>query len=144
MTESGWAVQLCLWSLNPAVAFKELTDKARCVILTSGTLAPTDSFASEVSPQNCPFPFSANKMHAHLTWRHCTHHTTACCIVLCCASSLLQAVQKVVQHAGQEGDLTVKSAVNAQGTGQGCLLQSLFPARQQMHQLTSVVISLSL
>ena len=46
---SGWAVQLCLWSLNPAVAFKELTDKARCVILTSGTLVPTDSFASEVS-----------------------------------------------------------------------------------------------
>lgn len=45
---SGWAVQLCLWSLNPAVAFKELTDKACCVILTSGTLAPTDSFASEV------------------------------------------------------------------------------------------------
>ncbi len=45
---SGWVVQLCLWSLNPAVAFKELTDKARCVVLTSGTLAPTDSFASEV------------------------------------------------------------------------------------------------
>ena len=48
-TESGLVVQLCLWSLNPAVAFKELTDKARCVVLTSGTLAPTDSFASEVS-----------------------------------------------------------------------------------------------
>ena len=41
-------MQLCLWSLNPAVAFKELTDKARCVVLTSGTLAPTESFASEV------------------------------------------------------------------------------------------------
>ena len=48
-TTSGWAVQFCLWSLNPAVAFKELTDKARCVLLTSGTLAPMDSFASEVS-----------------------------------------------------------------------------------------------
>ena len=48
---SGWVVQLCLWSLNPAVAFKELTDKARCVVLTSGTLAPMDSFASEVSSQ---------------------------------------------------------------------------------------------
>ncbi len=44
-------MQLCLWSLNPAVAFKELTDKARCVVLTSGTLAPTDSFASEVGLQ---------------------------------------------------------------------------------------------
>lgn len=48
---SGWVVQLCLWSLNPAVAFKELTDKARCVVLTSGTLAPTESFASEVGLQ---------------------------------------------------------------------------------------------
>lgn len=45
---SGWKVQLCLWCLNPAVAFWEVNQKARSVILTSGTLAPLDSFASEV------------------------------------------------------------------------------------------------
>ncbi|KAL0027241.1 hypothetical protein WJX77_006278 [Trebouxia sp. C0004] len=57
---SGWVVQLCLWSLNPAVAFKELTDKARCVVLTSGTLAPTDSFASELGAS---FPVKLEAPH---------------------------------------------------------------------------------
>ena len=46
---SGWRLQMCLWCLNPAVAFWEVNHKARSVILTSGTLAPLDSFASEVA-----------------------------------------------------------------------------------------------
>ena len=41
-------VQLCLWSMNPAVAFRGVSEAARCVVLTSGTLAPMDTFASEV------------------------------------------------------------------------------------------------
>lgn len=41
---------LCLWALNPALAFREVTAAARCVVLTSGTLAPMESFASEVRP----------------------------------------------------------------------------------------------
>ena len=45
---SGWAVQLCLWSLNPAVAFRSVSEAARSVILASGTLSPLGSFASEV------------------------------------------------------------------------------------------------
>lgn len=43
---------LHLWCLNPAVAFGQLTGGhgggARCVVLTSGTLAPLVSFASEL------------------------------------------------------------------------------------------------
>ena len=45
---SGWAVQMCLWSLNPAVAFRSVSEAARSVILASGTLSPLGSFASEV------------------------------------------------------------------------------------------------
>lgn len=43
-----WSVQLCLWSLNPAVVFDEVASQARCIVLTSGTLSPMDSFASEL------------------------------------------------------------------------------------------------
>ena len=43
-------MQMCLWCLNPAVAFWEVHHKARSVVLTSGTLSPLDSFASEVRP----------------------------------------------------------------------------------------------
>lgn len=49
--ESGWAVQMCLWSLNPAVAFRSVSDSVRSVILASGTLSPLDSFATEVRVQ---------------------------------------------------------------------------------------------
>lgn len=34
--------------MNPAVAFGDLSRPTRCVVLTSGTLAPLDSFASEL------------------------------------------------------------------------------------------------
>jgi Fanconi anemia group J protein len=41
-------VELGLWLLNPAVTFGEVAGVARSVILTSGTLAPIESFASEL------------------------------------------------------------------------------------------------
>lgn len=34
--------------MNPAVAFKLVADAAHSVVLTSGTLAPLEGFASEV------------------------------------------------------------------------------------------------
>ena len=43
-----FATQLCLWALNPALAFRDVAAAARSVVLTSGTLAPMASFASEV------------------------------------------------------------------------------------------------
>ena len=45
---SAEVVQLCLWSLNPAMAFRDLARGAHSLILTAGTLAPMDTFASEV------------------------------------------------------------------------------------------------
>ena len=50
----AWKVQLCLWSLNPAVAFADVNAHARSIILTSGTLSPLESFASEVSGHHLP------------------------------------------------------------------------------------------
>ncbi|KAG2454208.1 hypothetical protein HYH02_001242 [Chlamydomonas schloesseri] len=47
----GAAVSLSLWCFNPAVAFRHLADKAHSVVLTSGTLAPLDSFASELGTE---------------------------------------------------------------------------------------------
>lgn len=45
--------------MNAAYIFKEISDKARSIVLASGTLAPTDSFASELGS---PFP---NMLHAN-------------------------------------------------------------------------------
>jgi Rad3-related DNA helicase len=42
-------VKLALWCLNPAVAFAALSAESHSVVLTSGTLSPMTSFASEVS-----------------------------------------------------------------------------------------------
>lgn len=39
---------LCIWCMNPAVAFSALATKVRSVILTSGTLSPLSSFAAEL------------------------------------------------------------------------------------------------
>ena len=44
----GFTFRLCLWCLNPAVAFRGLAAAAHSVVLTSGTLAPLEGFASEV------------------------------------------------------------------------------------------------
>lgn len=48
--DTGLAVQLCLWTLNPAIAFRDVDARTHSVILTSGTLAPIGSFASEARP----------------------------------------------------------------------------------------------
>ncbi|MCO5575746.1 hypothetical protein L7F22_029549 [Adiantum nelumboides] len=45
---TGWVSSFSLWCMNPAVVFGEIASKARTVILTSGTLSPIGSFASEL------------------------------------------------------------------------------------------------
>ncbi|KAH7387611.1 hypothetical protein KP509_16G032600 [Ceratopteris richardii] len=45
---TGWVSSISIWCLNPAVVFEELVSKAMSVILTSGTLSPLGSFASEL------------------------------------------------------------------------------------------------
>lgn len=47
-------VRLALWCLNPAVAFAALSAESHSVILTSGTLSPMASFASEACCNCCP------------------------------------------------------------------------------------------
>ena len=41
-------VTMSLWCLNPGIIFKQIACKAHSVVLTSGTLAPLDSFSSEL------------------------------------------------------------------------------------------------
>ncbi|XP_077246888.1 RAD3-like DNA-binding helicase protein isoform X2 [Tasmannia lanceolata] len=48
---SGWTHSLSLWCFNPAIVFKEIADLSLSVILTSGTLSPMSSFASELGVQ---------------------------------------------------------------------------------------------
>lgn len=40
---------MSLWCMNPGVAFRQIASMTHSIVLTSGTLAPLDSFASEVS-----------------------------------------------------------------------------------------------
>jgi fanconi anemia group J protein len=49
-----------LWCLRPAVAFEAVAKKARCVILTSGTLSPTSSLEGELG---VPFPIKVDAPH---------------------------------------------------------------------------------
>jgi Fanconi anemia group J protein len=49
-----------LWCLNPAVAFKDLREQCRSVVLVSGTLSPMDSFSSELT---CDFPIRLQAPH---------------------------------------------------------------------------------
>lgn len=57
--KSRWCYTLSFWCLNPATIFLEIGKTARCIILTSGTLSPMDSFQSELGTQ---FP---NKLEAN-------------------------------------------------------------------------------
>jgi len=52
----GWA----LWCLRPAVAFRPVANEALCVILTSGTLSPTDSLEGELG---VAFPIKVEAPH---------------------------------------------------------------------------------
>ncbi|GAB4818658.1 hypothetical protein N2152v2_005704 [Parachlorella kessleri] len=56
----GTVINFCLWCLNPAVAFKAVSEAAHSIILTSGTLAPLDSFASELG---APFKVKLEAPH---------------------------------------------------------------------------------
>jgi len=54
-----WNTVLSFVCLNPAAVFHELKSTTRCIILTSGTLAPMQSFQSELSTQ-FPIVLEAN------------------------------------------------------------------------------------
>lgn len=41
-------MEFSVWCLNPACVFKQIGEQARSVIVTSGTLSPMTSFASEL------------------------------------------------------------------------------------------------
>ncbi|KAL4419625.1 hypothetical protein ABPG77_008566 [Micractinium sp. CCAP 211/92] len=56
----GFVFKMCLWSMNPAVAFKTVADAAHSVVLTSGTLAPLEGFASELGT---PFGITLEAPH---------------------------------------------------------------------------------
>lgn len=51
---------LALWCLRPAVSFKPVSDAARCVVVTSGTLSPMGSLEGELG---VPFPIKVEAPH---------------------------------------------------------------------------------
>lgn len=57
--KARWSYTLHLWCLNPAAVFSDIAETVRCVVLTSGTLAPMESFQSELGTT---FP---NKLEAN-------------------------------------------------------------------------------
>lgn len=57
---SFWVQTLCVWCLNPAVAFTALADQARTVVLTSGTLAPIETLRTELG---AAFPIHLEAKH---------------------------------------------------------------------------------
>lgn len=60
-TEVKKLYKLAFWCLNPGVVFKPIADEVKSVILTSGTLSPMDSFASELE-----MPFSVKMEASHV------------------------------------------------------------------------------
>jgi Fanconi anemia group J protein len=53
-------ITLHFWCLNPAVCFDELKEACRSIVLTSGTLSPLDTFASELDVR---FPVTLEANH---------------------------------------------------------------------------------
>ena len=53
-------ITLSFWCLNPAVCFDELKEELRSVVLTSGTLSPMETFASELDVK---FPITLEADH---------------------------------------------------------------------------------
>ncbi|KAI9246356.1 hypothetical protein BY458DRAFT_536907 [Sporodiniella umbellata] len=49
--DSTWLYKLGFWCLNPGVIFQDMCKKTKSVILTSGTLSPMASFATELDTQ---------------------------------------------------------------------------------------------
>lgn len=56
----AWNLKLAFWCLNPAVVFELTASLARCILLTSGTLSPMETFASELGTE---FPIRVEAMH---------------------------------------------------------------------------------
>lgn len=66
-----WEFTLAFWCFNSSIIFKQISSQARSVILTSGTLSPMDSFASELGS---PFPVKLEAMHVippSSIWANC-------------------------------------------------------------------------
>ncbi|KAI8144490.1 helicase C-terminal domain-containing protein [Fennellomyces sp. T-0311] len=55
-----WETKFGFWCLNPGIVFRNMADSVRSVILTSGTLSPLDTFASELET---PFPIRLEANH---------------------------------------------------------------------------------
>eukprot|EP00054_Salpingoeca_dolichothecata_P038304 m.13497 g.13497 ORF g.13497 m.13497 type:complete len:363 (-) comp8443_c0_seq1:100-1188(-) len=53
-------ITLSLWCMNPAVAFEPLASQSRAIVLTSGTLSPLETFASELGTE---FPIRLEANH---------------------------------------------------------------------------------
>lgn len=58
--------KLCFWCFNPGLAMDELQNLVISMILTSGTLAPLDSYASELSLE---FPIRLENPHVISNWQ---------------------------------------------------------------------------
>ncbi|RCH91609.1 Fanconi anemia group J protein, partial [Rhizopus stolonifer] len=46
-----WVHRIAFWCLNPGIIFRQMSQDTRSVILTSGTLSPLNTFASELGTQ---------------------------------------------------------------------------------------------
>ncbi|EIE76120.1 hypothetical protein RO3G_00824 [Rhizopus delemar RA 99-880] len=46
--DSLWSYKISFWCLNPGIIFQDMCAETRSVILTSGTLSPMETFASEL------------------------------------------------------------------------------------------------
>merc|ERR1711988_659871 len=58
--QSSWSDKLCFWCMNPAVIFSKLAKEVRSIVLSSGTLVPLASFASELGTS---FPVKLEAPH---------------------------------------------------------------------------------
>ncbi|KAF7722068.1 Fanconi anemia group J protein [Apophysomyces ossiformis] len=50
-SKDNWKYKIGFWCLNPGVIFRQLSDITHSIILTSGTLSPLNTFASELDAQ---------------------------------------------------------------------------------------------
>ncbi|CDH53830.1 low quality protein: fanconi anemia group jprotein [Lichtheimia corymbifera JMRC:FSU:9682] len=59
-TDAPWTAKLAFWCQNPGVSFHEIAEQVHSVVLTSGTLSPLNTFASELQTE---FPIRLEANH---------------------------------------------------------------------------------
>ncbi|KAK9837585.1 hypothetical protein WJX74_000931 [Apatococcus lobatus] len=124
--EEAPPIQMCLWCLNPALAFNAMADPAHAILLTSGTLAPLATFASELGA-----PFENTLEAPHVV--NMQKQVRACAIATGPDGFQLQATYRYNNHSAFQDSIGLAILEAAKVVPDGMLV--FFPSYSLLDRL---------